>query len=102
MQLREKECSTYDYVDLARQVHIISKRHNVPLIIDDRIDVALAVNAAGIHLVVSDMPINIARKLMGNKKIIGATTKTVLQAKKLMLMGLTICELAQFFRQKQK
>ncbi len=82
LQLREKECSTYDYVELAQKVHIISKRYNVPLIIDDRVDVALAIEAEGVHLGASDMPIKIARKLMGKNKIIGASTKTVLQAKK--------------------
>ena len=80
LQLREKEKSTREYIALAEKVHAISKKYNVPLLIDDRIDVALAVGAEGVHLGQSDMPIDIARKLMGDGYIIGATTKTVPQA----------------------
>lgn len=77
LQLREKEKTTREYIDLARKVHAIAKRYHVPLIIDDRVDVALAVDAEGVHLGASDMPIAAARKLMGDEKIIGATAKTV-------------------------
>ena len=81
IQLREKEKSTREYVVLAVKVHKITQKYNVPLIIDDRIDVALAANAEGVHVGQSDMPVQLARSLMGNDKIIGATTKTVEQAK---------------------
>ncbi len=80
LQLREKEKSTREYIALAKKVHDISEKYNVPLLIDDRIDVALAVGAEGVHLGQSDMPIDIARKLMGGGYIIGATAKTVPQA----------------------
>lgn len=80
LQLREKEKSTREYIALAKKVHDISEKYNVPLIIDDRIDVALAVGAEGVHLGRSDMPVDIARKLMGGGYIIGATAKTVPQA----------------------
>ena len=61
--------------------------YNVPLIIDDRVDVALAVNAEGVHVGQSDMPVSLARKLMGENKIVGATTKTVEQAKEAFEQG---------------
>ena len=77
LQLREKNKSTRDYIDLAEKVHAIAIRYNVPLIIDDRVDVALAVNAEGVHVGASDMPVSTARKLMGEDKIVGATAKTV-------------------------
>ncbi len=80
LQLREKDKSTREYMALAEDVHAIAKKYNVPLIIDDRIDVAMAVGAEGVHLGQSDMPIRTARKILGEKIIIGATTKTVLQA----------------------
>ena len=80
LQLREKEKSTREYIDLAEKVHTITKKYNVPLIIDDRTDVALAVDAEGVHVGQSDMPVSTARKLMGERKIIGATAKTVPQA----------------------
>ena len=80
LQLREKDKSTREYMDLAEKVHTLTKKYNVPLIIDDRVDVALAINAEGVHVGQSDMPVSIARKLMGDDKIVGATTKTVEQA----------------------
>ena len=80
MQLREKEKSTREYICLAEKVHTIAKRYDVPLIIDDRVDVALAVDAEGVHVGQSDMPVALARKLMGEKCIVGATAKTVPQA----------------------
>lgn len=80
LQLREKDKTTREYISLAEKVHTLTKKYNVPLIIDDRVDVALAINAEGVHLGQSDMPIKIARKILGNNFIIGATTKTVPQA----------------------
>lgn len=80
IQLREKEKSTREYISLAEKVHTIAKRYDVPLIIDDRVDVALAVNAEGVHVGQSDMPVALARKLMGESRIVGATAKTVPQA----------------------
>lgn len=80
VQLREKEKTTREYIELAEKIHTITKRYNVPLIIDDRVDVALAVGAEGVHLGQSDMPVSAARKILGDDFIIGATTKTVAQA----------------------
>ena len=87
LQLREKEKSTREYIELAEKVHEITKRYNVPLIIDDRVDVALAIDAEGVHVGASDMPVATARKLMGEDKIIGATAKTVPWAKKAYSQG---------------
>lgn len=80
LQLREKDKTTREYIDIAKKVHLLTKKYNVPLIIDDRIDVAMAVNAEGVHLGQSDMPIDVARQILGNDIIIGATAKTVEQA----------------------
>ncbi|MBQ1236282.1 MAG: thiamine phosphate synthase [Oscillospiraceae bacterium] len=77
VQLREKEKSTREYIELAEKVHAITKRYNVPLIIDDRVDVALAIDAEGVHVGASDMHVATARRLMGEDKIVGATAKTV-------------------------
>lgn len=81
LQLREKDRSTREYMELAEKVHGIARRYNVPLIIDDRVDVALAIDAEGVHVGASDMPVDLARKLMGEHKIVGATAKTVPWAK---------------------
>ena len=80
IQLREKNKSTREYMDLALATHEITVRYGIPLIIDDRVDVALAIGAEGVHVGQSDMPVRLARKLMGNNKIVGATAKTVPQA----------------------
>ena len=87
LQLREKNKSTRDYIQLAEKVHAISKRYNVPLIIDDRVDVALAIDAEGVHMGAEDMPIATARRLMGDNKIVGATAKTVPWAKEAYEQG---------------
>lgn len=87
LQLREKEKSIREYIELAEKVHEIAKRYNVPLIIDDRVDVALAIDAEGVHVGASDMPIATARKLMGEDKIVGATAKTVPWAKEAYEQG---------------
>jgi len=80
LQLREKDKTTREYLELAQKVHALTRKYNVPLIIDDRLDIAMAIDAEGVHLGQSDMPIDLARKLFGPDKIIGATAKTVPQA----------------------
>ena len=87
LQLREKNKSTGEYIELAQKVHTIAKRYGVPLIIDDRVDVALAVDAEGVHVGAEDMPVATARKLMGEHKIVGATAKTVPWAKDACAQG---------------
>ena len=82
IQLREKNRTTREYVELAEAVHEITKEFGIPLIIDDRIDVMLAVDAEGVHVGAEDMPVDVARRLIGNDKILGATAKTVEAAAK--------------------
>lgn len=77
LQLREKNKATMEYIELAEKVHELTKKYNVPLIIDDRIDVALAARSEGVHLGKEDMPIKTARRILGDDFIIGATAKTV-------------------------
>lgn len=77
LQLREKDKTTREYLSLAEKVHVLTKKYGIPMIIDDRIDVAMAVGAEGVHLGQSDMPISAARKILGDDIIIGATAKTV-------------------------
>ena len=80
LQLREKNRTTREYMSLAEQVHGLTRRYGVPLLIDDRLDVAMAMDAEGVHLGQSDLPIHIARRILGPDKIVGATAKTVPQA----------------------
>jgi thiamine-phosphate pyrophosphorylase len=81
IQLREKNCSTRDFVELAILLKQVLKRYSVPLIINDRIDIVLAANAEGLHIGQSDMPYHIARKILGYEKIIGLSVETLSQAK---------------------
>ena len=87
LQLREKNKSTREYIALAEKVHTLTKKYNIPLIIDDRVDVALAVDAEGVHVGDEDMPVATARKLLGDDKIVGATAKTVPWAKDVYEQG---------------
>lgn len=73
VQLREKTLSTLDFIERAKQVHELTKRMNIPLIINDRVDVALAIDAEGVHVGQDDMPAALVRKLIGPDKIIGVT-----------------------------
>ena len=75
VQLREKDISTRLFVEEAIAIKKILKPHKVPLIINDRIDVALACDAEGVHIGQDDMPYAIARKLMGPKAIIGLSVE---------------------------
>ena len=77
LQLREKNRTTREYIELAKEVHEITKEFSVPLIIDDRVDVMLASGSEGVHVGAEDMPVAIARKLIGKDRILGATAKTV-------------------------
>ena len=77
VQLREKDASTGEFVDLAFRLKEILKPYNIPLIINDRADVALAVDADGLHIGQSDMPYKIARKLLGPDKIIGLSVENM-------------------------
>lgn len=80
LQIREKDKTTREYMALAERVHALTLRYGVPLLIDDRLDIAMAIDAEGVHLGQSDLPVSIARKILGPDKIIGATAKTVPQA----------------------
>ena len=80
IQLREKNRTTREYIELAEKVKKITDSYNIPLIIDDRVDVCLACNASGVHLGADDMDIATARKILGQNKIIGATAKTLKRA----------------------
>ena len=80
IQLREKNLTTNQYYHLAKQVKEITDAYQVPLIIDDRLDVCLAVDAAGLHIGDDELPVSVARQVLGPDKILGVTAKTVKRA----------------------
>lgn len=80
IQLREKQLTTNQYYELAKIVKQITDTYQVPLIIDDRLDVCLAVDAAGLHIGDDELPVSVARQVLGTEKILGVTAKTVKRA----------------------
>ena len=76
VQLREKECSTREFIDQALSIKDILKTHNIPLIINDRLDVAQAINADGVHLGQTDMPLDMARAIVQDSMIIGISAES--------------------------
>jgi thiamine-phosphate pyrophosphorylase len=80
IQFREKKRSTKELVAIAESLRRVCRARNVPLIINDRVDIALAVDADGVHLGQRDLPVAVARKLLGPEKIIGGTAATLDEA----------------------
>jgi thiamine-phosphate pyrophosphorylase len=81
IQLREKNISTLEFYKISLKVKAITSKYNVPLIINDRLDIALACDAEGIHVGQNDMPLEVVRKIIGKNKIIGVSTGSVDKAK---------------------
>ena len=87
VQLREKNSSTKDFYEKALKVKEICKNYGALFIINDRLDIAQAVEADGVHLGQADIPIEKARKILKNKFLIGATARNAKEAKKAELLG---------------
>jgi thiamine-phosphate pyrophosphorylase len=81
VQLREKHCSTREFIDLAGRIKALLAPYGVPLIINDRLDVALAVDADGLHVGQKDMAAATARRLLGRNKILGLSVESVLDVR---------------------
>lgn len=77
VQLREKHCSTREFIDEARQLLALLRPQKIPLIVNDRVDVALAIGADGVHLGQSDMHIRDARQLLGPQRIVGISAESL-------------------------
>ena len=82
VQIREKTADTLDFYNLSLKVKEITTKYNVPLIINDRVDIALAIDADGVHVGQSDMPCDVTRRLIGEDKILGVSAATVDEAQK--------------------
>jgi len=97
VQLREKEATTREFYEEGLRVGAYLKARDIPLIINDRIDLTLALDAAGVHLGQDDMPIDVARKLLGPRKIIGASVFTLEEAKIAESLGADYLGLSPIF-----
>lgn len=80
VQLREKDCTSKEFYELAVAVKEVTDAYEIPLIINDRMDIALAVGADGVHLGQSDLPVRVARNVLGADRIVGATAHNVEEA----------------------
>ena len=80
IQLREKDISSLEFYNIAVKVKELTDKYSIPLIINDRVDVAIAIDAAGVHLGQSDFPCDVARRIMGTNKIVGISTGTLAEA----------------------
>lgn len=89
VQLREKEVSSRDFFNLATKVKVITDKYNIPLIINDRIDIALAVDAAGVHIGQNDLSCKIARDILPKGKIVGVSAHNLNEALKAQEEGAT-------------
>jgi thiamine-phosphate pyrophosphorylase len=81
VQLRDKKSKDQEFLELARKVHQITRKKKIPLIINDRVDIAKLMDAEGVHLGEEDLPVKEARKILGSKKIIGASASDFKTAK---------------------
>lgn len=102
IQLREKDCTSREFYELAVRVKKITEPRNVPLIINDRIDIALAANADGVHLGQSDIPCREARKILGDNKIIGVSAALPEEAVKAQTDGADYLGVGAVFTTKTK
>lgn len=80
VQLREKEASTGEFYRIALEVRAVTRRLRVPLVINDRLDIALAAGAEGLHIGQSDLPLSAARRVAGDRLFIGISASTVEEA----------------------
>lgn len=82
VQLREKKASSLDFYKVSKKVKEVTDKFNIPLIINDRIDIALSVDAAGVHIGQEDLPCKIARQILPKDKIIGVSVHNIEEAVK--------------------
>lgn len=87
VQLREKDCSSKEFYELAVRIKKITDHYDIPLIINDRVDIAMAVDAAGVHIGQSDIPASIVRNILGKDKIIGVSAAKLDEALKAVIDG---------------
>ena len=97
VQLREKEATTRQFYEEGLKIREFLGEHNIPLIINDRLDIALALDADGIHMGQDDMPVAVARKILGDDKIIGASVFNVAEAREAEAAGADYLGLSPIF-----
>ena len=102
VQLREKNCSSREFLEIATSIKKITSKYKIPLIINDRIDIALAVDADGVHVGQDDLPCKTAREILGKEKIIGVSVSTVETAIKAEIDGANYIGVGSIFKTSTK
>ena len=97
VQLREKEATTREFCEEGLKIREFLGEHNIPLIINDRLDIVLALDADGIHVGQDDMPVVVARRILGEDKIIGASVFTPAEAREAEAAGADYLGLSPIF-----
>jgi thiamine-phosphate pyrophosphorylase len=87
VQLREKAATTREMVELGQALHEITRPAGVPLIINDRLDIALTIGAEGVHLGHDDMPVALARRILGQEGIVGASPESLEEGRQMEQAG---------------
>ena len=87
VQLREKKCTSLEFFEIGTRLKKITAEKNIPLIVNDRLDIAQAIDAAGVHVGQTDLPCKVARKILGTEKIIGVSVSTVEEARQAEIDG---------------
>src|SRR5215216_6785579 len=102
IQLRDKETPALDFYEQAEAAVVVAERNGVKLIVNDRVDVALAVHAHGVHLGQDDMPPEAARRLLGTQAIIGHSTHNLEQALAALTMPIDYIAIGPIFQTASK
>lgn len=102
VQIRDKNSSTREFYNQACAIKKILEPYKIPLIINDRLDIALAVDADGLHIGQSDLPFDVARKILGPKKIIGLSVENIEQAKQANQLDIDYIGLSPVFSTQTK
>lgn len=97
VQVRDKKATTREFCELAKAVQAVTKAKQIPLIINDRLDIALAIDADGLHIGQSDMPYPVARQILGKEKLIGLSVSTLAQVREANQWGLDYIGLGPIF-----
>ncbi|MBD7913041.1 MULTISPECIES: thiamine phosphate synthase [Clostridium] len=87
VQLREKEISSLDFYKIAKEIKVVTDKYNIPLIINDRLDIAQTIDASGVHLGQSDIPCKVAREILGKDKLVGVSAHNLDEALKAQADG---------------
>ena len=102
VQVRVKDKSFNDFLDIAQRIKSVTDYYNIPLIINDNIDIALKINADGIHIGQTDLPCIQARKILGNDKIIGVSVTSLEEAQKAIADGATYLGVGAIYKSNTK